>query len=208
MKYFLQVLTVLSVGFLCSCVGLRSDIVLNADGTGRISLEYRISRQFEAIGALDGNTGRPTVPAGRADFERSIKRLEGLTLSSFSSAEEGRDLVNKAVVSFTRLENILPLLDSGGGGATLSREGDRQLLRVRFDSARQDIDPQLLALVEQLSLGYTIALSLSAPGDVKLRVKGDREDLVIEESGRKAGFSLALSRFFRPGKELELEFVF
>jgi hypothetical protein len=208
MKRFLFILMALTAGLLCSCVGLRSDIVLNADGTGRLSLEYRVSRQLEAIGALDGNTSRPFVPAGRTDFERSIRRLEGLKLSSFSSGEEGGDIVNKAVVSFSRLENILPLLDYGGGGAVLSREGEQQVLRIRFDSTGENVDPELLALVEENSLGYTIALSISAPGAVKLRVRGDREGLDIEESGRKAGFSMALSRFFRPGKDLELEFVF
>ncbi|MDR0670570.1 MAG: hypothetical protein LBF95_10860 [Treponema sp.] len=207
MKRFLSVPAVLTLGLFCSCVGLRSDIVLNANGTGRITLEYRVSRRLEAIGALDGTANRPVVPVSRADFERGVKRLEGLRLSSFSSSEEGGDLVTKAVVSFTRLENILPLLDSGGG-ATLRREGDRRILRMRFDAAGEDIDTELLALMEQNSPAYTIALSLSAPGNVNLRVTGDREGLVIEESGGRAGFSTALSRFLRPGKDLELEFVF
>jgi hypothetical protein len=198
----------LGLGVLCSCIGIRSDIVLNPDGTGRISLEYRVSRQFEAIGALDGS--RPLVPLGRADFERGIGRMEGLRLNSFSSTGEGDDLVTRAVITFSRLEDILPLLDSGSRTTVLYREGDRQVLRVHLGSGetRQNPDPELLALADQASEGYGIAVSLSAPGAVELRVKGDREGLTVEESGKKAGFSAALSRFFRPGKDLDLEFVF
>jgi hypothetical protein len=209
MKYFLSIVAALFVGFLCSCVGLDTKIVLNADGTGRMILEYRVSRQFEAIGALDGNASRPSVPVGRVDFERSIERLEGLSLVSFSSKEEDRDLVTQAVVSFSRLEDALPLLDSGGEGAALYREGDKQVLRLRLGGGTGgDLDPQLLSLAEQASQGYDIAVSLQAPGNVELRVKGDREGLEAGESGKKAGFSVALSRFFRPGRDLELEFVF
>jgi hypothetical protein len=186
-------------------MGIRSDIVLNADGTGKLHLEYRVSRQLEAIGALDGNAGRPVLPTGRADFERSLRRLEGLSLDSYSSGTEGGDLVQRAVISFSRLENILPLLDSGGAG--LRQEGDRRVLSLRFKSA-ENPDPRLLSLAEQAAQGYALAFSLSAPGGVELRLRGDREGLALEENGGKAGFSLALSRLFRPGGDLELDFVF
>jgi hypothetical protein len=205
-RRFLSALAALGLVCACSCVGVRSDIVLNADGTGRMSLEYRVSRQFEAVGALDGNAGRPAVPVGRADFERSIARLEGLELVSFSSREEGRDLVSRAVISFSRLEDVLPLLDYQG--AALYREGENRVLRLNLGAGREDTDPRLAALLEEACRGYEIALSLSAPGGAALRVKGDREGLGIGESGKRAEFSAALSRFFRPGGDLELEFVF
>ncbi|MDR2177297.1 MAG: hypothetical protein LBP20_04545 [Treponema sp.] len=209
-RRFLSGLAALSLAVICSCVGVRSEIVLNADGTGRMNLEYRVSRQFEAVGALDGNAGRPSIPVGRADFERGIDWLEGLTLDSFSSREEGGDLVSRAVISFSRLEDILPLLDYGGRNAAFYREGESRVLRLNLGSGagRGDIDPQLAALLEQACQGYDIAVSLSAPGKVELRVKGDREGLSVGESGKRAEFSAALSRFFRPGKDLELEFVF
>jgi hypothetical protein len=88
---------------LSSCVGAGADIVMNADGSGRMTLEYRVSRQFEAIGALDGNARWQTVPVGRTDLERSVERLNAVKLLSFSSKEEGPDLVNKAVLSFSLL---------------------------------------------------------------------------------------------------------
>jgi hypothetical protein len=198
------------------------EITLNADGTGRMAVEYRVSRQLEAIGSLDGNARWPGVPVGRADFERSLERLEGLRLRSFAAREEGPDLVSRAVIDFSRLEDLLPLLDYHGEGARLSREGNKQTLRLRLGGppgsrsavaeAPSPVDPQLLALMEQLSQGYTVALSLSAPSAVELRVDhaggGPPRDLRIEQAGRKAGFSVPLSYFFLPGESLEAEFVF
>jgi hypothetical protein len=195
---------------LASCVGAKAEITLNASGGGRLALEYRVSRQFEAIGALDGNTRWPSVPVGKADFERSLERLEGLKLLSFSSKEEGPDLVTRALIGFSRLEDILPLLDYSEEGARLSREGDKQVLRLRLGSpAPQDpIDPQLLALAEEVSRPYHIAVSLVSPSAVEFRAGGAGEDLRIEQNGKTAGFSVPLSYFFLPGRTLEAEFLF
>jgi hypothetical protein len=201
------------------------EITLNADGTGRMTVEYRVSRQLEAIGSLDGNARWNSVPVGKADFERSLERLEGLRLRSFASREEGPDLVHRAVVDFSSLEALLPLLDYNGEGARLSREGNTRTLRLRLGSPSAEsppgpagepagtppLDPQLRSLMEQLSQGYTIAVSLSAPSAVELRLdsgKGLPPDPRIEQGGKKAGFSVPLSRFFVPGETLEAEFIF
>jgi hypothetical protein len=195
---------------LCSCVGASAEIALNADGSGRMTLEYRVSRQFEAIGALDGNARWPSVPVGRADFERSVTRLDGVKLLSFSAREEEGDLVSRGVLSFSRLEDILPLLDYGGEGLELSpAEGDRRTLRLRLGGGGESPpDPQFLALARELTQGRFIALSLSAPTGVELRLSGGGEGVELRQEAKKAGFSAALSRFFPGADPLIAEFVF
>jgi hypothetical protein len=195
---------------LCSCVGVKTDIVLKADGTGTVNMEYRISRQFQDIGALDGNARWPSVPVGRADFERTIDRLEGLTLLSFSSGAEGPDLLYRAAVGFSRLEDILPLLGSGGKAVSLVR-GERRSLVLRLAPGREGgsaaENPELLALAEKAFRGYDIAVSLISPSPVELRVP-EGEGMVIEQGGRKAGFSVPVYEIISRGRTLTAEFVF
>jgi hypothetical protein len=74
---------VLLLASLCSCIGVKADITINADGSGKLALEYRVSNMVEALGKLDGNERWQTVPLGRADFERTLARLPKLRLSSF-----------------------------------------------------------------------------------------------------------------------------
>jgi hypothetical protein len=203
--------------FLCSCVGATADIALRADGSGEMVLEYRVSRQFQAIGALDGNARWPTVPVGRADIERSVERLNAGKLLSFSAKEEGQDLINRAVIGFSRLEDILPLLGSGGESPALTREGGKQILRLRLGGPQGGspaVDPQLLALAEDAARGYRIGVSLSAPAGVELRLPGGEpaaaggEAPRFERSGKKAGFSIPLFQLISPGGALAAEFVF
>jgi len=56
-----------------SCIGLSLDIQMRRNGSGRLLMEYRVSRMAEAIGRLDGNENWPIIPNGRADFERTLR---------------------------------------------------------------------------------------------------------------------------------------
>jgi hypothetical protein len=191
-----------------SCLGSSAEITLNADGTGTVALEYRVSRSFQDIGAQDGNARWPTVPVDRADMERSIERLEGLRLRSFSTGEEGPDLIYRASVGFSRLEDVLPLLDYGGDGAALVR-GEKQSLVLRLNrEPGESLDPELLALAEEAFRGYRIAVSLNAPSPVELRVSGGGEGLDIDQGGKKAGFSIPLYGLISLPGPLTVEFVF
>ena len=66
-----------------SCMGVSSQIKLNADGSGTIKLEYRVALELENVGKLDGNEAYPPVPMGKIDLERSIARVSGLRLVSW-----------------------------------------------------------------------------------------------------------------------------
>ncbi|MDR1148822.1 MAG: hypothetical protein LBK66_09345 [Spirochaetaceae bacterium] len=203
--------------FLCfclgSCLGSRAEIVLEAGGGGKLNLEYRISRRFQSIGALDGNARWPSVPVDRADFERSIARLnaggpEAVKLLSFSVKEDGPDLIYGAVIGFSRLEDILPLLDYGERPSLV--QGERRTLVLRLvpgpEAGGEPADPGLLALAEEALRGYDLTVSLSAPSPVELRIRGGT--LPVEQDGRKAGFSVPVYDLItRPGP-LTAEFVF
>jgi hypothetical protein len=76
---------------------------MRSNGSGRITLEYRVSNMAEAIGALDGNERWPTIPVGRADWERTVERFPGLSLVSFSRREGNKDTVYNVRLDFVNL---------------------------------------------------------------------------------------------------------
>ncbi|MDR2495366.1 MAG: hypothetical protein LBD24_09120 [Spirochaetaceae bacterium] len=146
---------------LSSCIGVRADIVMKSEGAGTIALEYRLSKLAESLGKLDGNERWPTVPLGRGDFERTAARVEGLTLRSFSTKEEGADVVTKAVFDFSGPEALARFLDAGGKRAVLTREPDgRHRLFLSLTSGRTDLDPDLREVFVAVSAGYDFALTL------------------------------------------------
>jgi len=180
-----------------SCLGASADIMMRADGSGSVTLEYRVSQMLESLGRLDGNEGSPAIPVGKADFERSIARIPGLRLSSFSAKEVrnaagGKDLVTKVKLDFKDTAALLAFLDSTGSRATIAREGGKNVLRlVLLDLVKDAIDTDLLSLLQEISAGYEISVSFTAPKNAALSVIPLSVPSVrIVQQGKKVSFAI------------------
>jgi hypothetical protein len=180
-----------------SCLGASADIVMRADGSGSVTLEYRVSQMLESLGRLDGNEQWPAIPVGKADFERSVARIPGLRLSSFSAKEVrnasgGKDLVTKVKLDFKDTAALLAFLDSAGSRASLVQEGGKNTLRlVLLDPINDAIDADLLSLLKELSAGYEISVSFTAPKNAALSVIPPSVPAVrIVQQGKKVSFAI------------------
>ena len=169
LKISKAVLLVIIFLTMSSCVGISADITMRQDGSGRIALQYRFSRMAEALGRLDGNERWPIIPTGRADIERTLARIPGMRLVSFSVREDDRDIINHVELEFNNIETLLTFLDPSGRRASLNREGGSNRLSVTImDGTTAPIDTNLLDLMRELSVGYSFNLSFSADGNSTL----------------------------------------
>jgi hypothetical protein len=194
-RFFLGAVSLIAL-FLSSCIGVRANITIRNNGTGTIDLEYRISRIAESLGKLDGNEGWPPLPVGRADFERTITRIDGLRLSSFSSRDDEKDRVVKVTVDFSNLEALIGFLDAPGQRARLTREGQKYRISLALGGGAQSQDPDLLELMETAFEGYDMELGFSLPRDPTLTLTdgtGQKIDTLpagnVRASGRSVRFS-------------------
>jgi hypothetical protein len=148
------------------------EIVARRDGSGTIALEYRVSRELESLGKLDGNENWPVIPVGKADLERSAARIEGLSLRSFSEKAAGADLIYRAQFDFSNPEALARFLDGAGQRASLVREGAENRLTLSFNhsAGNAGIDEELLELVGAVFEGYDLAFGITAPRPPRLRV--------------------------------------
>jgi hypothetical protein len=183
-----------------SCVGVKADISLRADGSGKLALEYRVSGMAESLGRLDGNQRWQTVPVGRPDFERTIARLPQLRLSSFSSTRDGKDIINKALLEFKAIEDLLAFFDPQGQGryASFTRENGKNRLFLVF-SEGGEADEELLSLFREVSDGYAFSFSMGLPENAELALTdGEGKKIAPQPSwarvvspGKKVSFSIA-----------------
>jgi hypothetical protein len=186
------------VMLLSSCIGVNADMVLRANGSGSITLEYRVSQFLESLGKLDGNENWPLIPVGRADFERSVQRIDGLKLVSFASKKQEPDVVYTVKLAFSTLDALVRFLDATSNHAVLTREAGKTRLSLTL-SRGKDIDPELLSLFTSVSQPYSIALSLSTPNNAALSVSGDIAGVSIVPNGRKVSFSAPLPALLKQG---------
>jgi hypothetical protein len=203
----------MGVFLLGSCIGVSVDISVRGNGSGTMTLEYRFSRTAGALGRLDGNARWQTVPVGRADFERSLERLPGLRLASFSSREDDDDIVNRAALEFTSLEALIPFLAGTGRGASLKEEDGAMRLSLILYPGSKNADPELLSLVREISRPYTAALSFSGPGGAELNLTGGggppaAPDWVrVQNRGRTVSLSANMGDLLAAPEELGVEII-
>jgi hypothetical protein len=195
-----------------SCLGVQADITIRADGSGKIALEYRVSQILESIGRLDGNERWPAIPVGKGDFERSVARIPGLKLTSFSSKDVRRkqgekDLLTKVTLEFKNTDALLAFLDSTGNTrATLVQENGKNILRLTLLSPSSAIaNPDLLSLLGEISAGYEINLSLSAPKTASLAVPPSVPAARLVSQGKKVSFAAGLTDIIGLNEGLVIE---
>ena len=213
-KYIARFFTLISFSLLfCSCLGLNIDIALNNNGGGIVSLEYRISQYLETLGKLDGNEMWNTIPAGRADFERTLDRLPEMKLLSFSSREDEKDTVISARIEFQNINSLLAFLDAEGSRSSFSGDGRSGRIGFILSEGSSMRDEVFFELIRDISASYTVAFNMSFPGEGNLtlndsqgRTLTDIPGLVLRPSGRNVSVTLPLYEILSSTEGINLEF--
>jgi len=163
-----KLLLILSVILLFnSCIGMAIDIQMNNDGSGKLFLEYRISRILDGIGRLDGNESMPIIPAGRQDIERTIQRIPGMKLLSYSNRQTEKDIIIGTNIEFNSPQALLAFLDPSGNRASITNNGQSgifELIIYNEGSALNKFDENLMELMPSFFAGYDFTINFSAPG--------------------------------------------
>ena len=154
-----------------SCIGASSQITLNNDGSGTIIQEYRISLEMENMGKLDGNEAEPPLPAGKADIERTVARVPGLRLLSYSSRQDGKDMVYRAEMGFASPEALEGFMEADNLQFMVDLPGKRIIIGL---SAAETADNSFMELLSGAFEGYEFSVSLSVPGTAKAALLDDK----------------------------------
>jgi hypothetical protein len=199
-----------------SCIGLSLDIQMNKDGSGKLTMEYRISKMINNLGVLDGNESMPSIPVGRTDWERTINRIPGAKLASFSSVEERQDTVIKVGIDYKDEQALLSLLDPFGEHSSIKRQeqsGRFDLIILNDSTDRSMYDDDMLDLMRVFAEGYNISISFSGPGNSTLAVTDGKGNVVPAQSGaqtvlsgKKVSYSTGIMNFLEIDNGLGLRF--
>ena len=198
---------------LSSCFGVNADIALNQNGSGTIAVEYHISGSIDAIGRLDGNERWNTIPVGRADFERTLDRLPGMKLLSYSSANEGKNLVIRAKMEFESIQGLLAFMDAQGRRSSFTGDGKSGRLAITLNEARENQAESLRMLVSNIAESYFVRMSMSFPseGNLVITNAGGNHPITIPGSessarGRRVFFSFPLYEVLYATEGIAAEF--
>jgi len=173
--------------FMISCIGVSTDIRMNRDGSGRITMEYRISKVLDSLGALDGNESMPPVPVSRVDWERSVSRIPGAKLVSHSRREISQDTIISAVIDFNDSQALCAVLSASGD--IVSVNSGAGTLNMIFNKSGRQYDADLSILMQTMFSGYSFSFSFSAPDDCAMTFTDGRGNPINSPSAAAAVLS-------------------
>ncbi len=148
-----------------SCVGIDSTLSIRDNGSGTLSLSYRVSQSVAELGL--STAGKPVIPLpiSRSDFERSLAQTNGkVRLTRFDRTEDEKDITIKAELSFDSLSALSQVdafrdadLKPGtdGSHATFSQVIARALPTPLTDESKRMIDA--------LFTGYDLSFTVQTP---------------------------------------------
>jgi len=197
-----------------SCIGVSVDISLNQNGSGNAALEYQISKALDALGRLDGNERWNTIPVGRADFERTMDRLPGMKLTSFSSKEDGNNLIINAKMEFKDLNTLMSFFDAGGLRSSFSGDAHSGRIFLTLNDPKSKNTAALENLIAEISKPYSVKMAMGFPGEGSIKITDSRgfslneiPGSIIIPSGKKVSFSLPLYSVLSATDGINIEFL-
>jgi len=197
-----------------SCVGVSADISLNQNGSGNVALEYHISKALDALGRLDGNERWNTIPVGRADFERTMDRLPGMKLTSFSSKEDGNDLIINAKMEFEDLKSLMSFIDASGLRSSFSGDTHSGRIFMVLNDSKPKNTTALENLIAEISKSYSLKMAMSFPGEGSVKITDNRgfaldniSGSTIISPGKRVSCSLPLYSVISATDGVNVEFL-
>jgi len=153
-----------------SCIGVSFDIQFNRDSSGRLTMEYRISRILLSMGELDGNEMLTIIPFQRGDMERMLEGVPGTRLVSYSRRETSSDIYINASIDFPDANALTSLLSSNTGNVSIANNGQAGSINIIIldEPSPSQYDENMMRLMKSAFEGYNFAINLNsyAPSSV------------------------------------------
>ncbi len=159
--------------FLASCVGIETRLDIGADGSGSLSLTYRISRELVDLGRAEGDPAVVPLPVSREDFARALHGIDGVQLKSFRRGQDEKDVTIDAVIGFTSLESLSRVEAFKELELRISAEGSsRTLTQLIAKAAPQPVTADSRRMIDDLFDGYQMTYIVHAPAPIKSNSPG------------------------------------
>ncbi|MDR2900040.1 MAG: hypothetical protein LBV20_00770 [Treponema sp.] len=150
-----------------SCLGLKSGIEINSDGSGTIDLVYTISETLNSMGTQDGNISQPPVPVSKLDFEKTVSQIDGLSLHSYKSEVQGAHVLTFVTLDFANIEALAAFFDENNQTIRFTQNGNRKELVFAFNDVPVYVDAHEQALFTKALDGYMFEFSLKTHGTME-----------------------------------------
>ena len=197
-RWFIVILTVV---LLSSCIGIKSEILLRQDGTGVLTLSYKISQFMKNIDAGREEKQLP-LPVNEEEFVRTAEGIEGLRLTDIDEREDEENVYIRAELEFDSVDAVNALGRAGQIGISLENQGTTNTFRQVIFAGQEgeEITEDSLEMIETFFQGYDLVYAITVPSQVKSHSLGD-----LSADGRTVTYTITVPEILKASQPLVLE---
>ena len=159
---------------LSGCVGIDSTLTLKDDGSGTLSLTYRVSQLVANLGLSSTGSAAIPLPLTRPDFDRALQSAKGkVRLTSFSRSENEKDITIAVGLAFDSFSALAGLEAFHDAQLALSTSGQQSSFhQVIARAPAQPLADSTLQMFDALFSDYTLSFVLQAPRPIQSSTVG------------------------------------
>jgi hypothetical protein len=159
---------------LASCIHIESDITLNNDGSGVVTLTYGVSPVMNELGRIGDEVKPFPFPIYKEDFETLMVLHPGLSLKSHSVKKVDGETRIKAVFSFRTIEALDPLGGAGENAFFYQKSDEYTVFRQELPfGGDEELDEDMIAMLKEYCSDYYFIYSIHTPRPIKEYTLGE-----------------------------------
>jgi hypothetical protein len=194
-KKYKMALPVLVILFLVSsCISIDTKLTIEEDGSGKVELNYSVSRMVTNLGKLDEEDDFLPLPLTEKDFLATAAMIQGLEVESFKIEENEEGVDINVLLSFDTIEALSQLiaLEEEEPSVTLVSEGGRKKFSyIIYRLPEEPINEDSLQMINTFFARDYLAFELIPPDSVLSVNSGE-----ISENGKSARFRIDLTELY------------
>jgi hypothetical protein len=161
------ILVLVAAAALASCVGVESTITLSPNGSGTLSLMYRVSQFVADMGSSTTEKTAVPLPLSREDFLRGLQDARGVSLKSFRRTADEKDIIITAELAFDSVDSLAKLAAFHDALPSLTSTGGRKTFTQPIvKAAAAEMTPDTLQMIDAFYSDYAVAVRVHAPSPI------------------------------------------
>jgi hypothetical protein len=187
--------------FLCfGCVGIESTLNINANGSGTLLLQYRVSQLLVSMGQTEEEGAQePPLPLTEDDFRQAVRKSPGLTLRSVTREENESDVIIKAEIAFNSVNNLAASPLFADMPITFRRNGNNVTFSQVLTKGGEEMSEEQLQAMESFFQGYELGFVITAPGKIISYNRGE-----LSQDGRTLTYRISMTDLLQMKEKTEL----
>ncbi len=166
---------------LSSCIGVKSTVTFNKDGSGVVEMEYRISRMITEMGDEEGMD--IPLPISEEELESSIADNPNLKLRKVSQREDEDDIYITAEIEFKKIEEFSDVEDFESMPMKLEKEGNQYIFTQLISEGTsgdgedaEEMNEETMEMMKGFFEGYDLVFTVKAPAPITEYNLGELSD--------------------------------